>query len=289
MNNLKTVLLLGALSGIFLLVGGMAGGRQGMLLALVFAGVMNFVSYWFSDKIVLKAYRASELPESEAPRIYAMVRELSQQAQIPMPRIYVFEQDSPNAFATGRNPAKAVIALSRGIIQLMGEEELKGVIAHELTHVINRDTLLATIAATLAGAIMFLGYQMRWLGLFSGGGRDDDNRGGAMGMIMMAILAPLAATIIQLAISRSREYKADAGAAQLTHNPEGLASALEKLTAYSKRIASAGHPANGAPVHRFALERQEPAVSFFNPPADRGAGGPPAPDATELKKFIFDS
>jgi len=235
MNNMKTVLLLGALTGIFLLIGGMAGGRQGMLLALVFAGLMNFISYWFSDKIVLKAYRANELPESEAPRIYAMVRELSQQAQIPMPSIYVFEQDSPNAFATGRNPAKAVIALSRGIIQLMGEAELKGVIAHELTHVINRDTLLATIAATLAGAIMFLGYQMRWLGLFSGG-RDDDNRGGVMGMIVMAILAPLAATIIQMAISRSREYKADAGSAELTHNPEGLASALEKLTAYSKKL-----------------------------------------------------
>jgi heat shock protein HtpX len=235
MNNLKTALLLGALTGIFLFIGGMAGGRQGMLLALVFAAVMNFVSYWFSDKIVLKTYRASELPENEAPRVYAMVRELSQQAQIPMPSIYVFEQDSPNAFATGRNPAKAVIALSRGIIQLMGEEELKGVIAHELTHVINRDTLLATIAATLAGAIMFLGYQMRWLGLFAGG-RDDDNRGGALGMILMAILAPLAATIIQLAISRSREFKADAGSAQLTHNPEGLASALEKLTAFSQRL-----------------------------------------------------
>lgn len=236
MNNMKTVILLGTLTGIFLFIGGMAGGRQGMLLALVFAGLMNFVSYWFSDKIVLKAYRANELPESEAPRIYAMVRELSQQAQIPMPVICVFEQDSPNAFATGRNPAKAVIALSRGIIHLMGDAELKGVVAHELTHVINRDTLLATIAATLAGAIMFLGYQMRWLGLFSGGGHDDDNRGGALGMILLAILAPLAAIIIQMAISRSREYKADAGAAHLTHNPEDLASALEKLTAYSKRL-----------------------------------------------------
>jgi len=235
MNNMKTAVLLGALTGIFLFIGGMAGGRQGMLLALVFAGLMNFVSYWFSDKIVLRAYRANELPENEAPRIYAIVRELSQQAQIPMPGICVFEQDSPNAFATGRNPAKAVIALSRGIIQLMGEAELKGVIAHELTHVINRDTLLATIAATLAGAIMFLGYQMRWLGLFAGG-RDDDHRGGALGMIMMAILAPLAAAVIQMAISRSREYKADAGAALLTHNPEGLATALEKLTAFSKRL-----------------------------------------------------
>jgi len=235
MNNLKTVLLLGSLSGIFLFIGGMAGGQQGMLLALAFAGLMNFVSYWFADKIVLKTYRAHELPESEAPRLYAIVRELSQQAQIPMPGIYVFEQDSPNAFATGRNPDKAVIALSRGIITLLDEGELKGVIAHELTHVINRDTLLATIAATMASAIMFLGYQMRWLGLFTGG-RDNDRRGGALGMILMAILAPLAATIIQLAISRSREYKADEGAAQLTHNPEGLAAALEKLTAYSKRL-----------------------------------------------------
>jgi heat shock protein HtpX len=235
MNDLKPVLLLGALTGIFLFIGGMAGGQQGMLLALLLAGVMNFVSYWFSDKIVLKAYQASKLPESEAPRIYALVRELSQQAQVPMPGIYVFEQGSPNAFATGRNPDKAVIALSRGMIQLMGEGELKGVIAHEMTHIINRDTLLATIAATLAGAVMFLGHHLRWLGLFAGG-RDNDRRGGAMGMIIMAILAPLAAVIIQMAISRSREYKADSGAAQLTHDPEGLAAALEKLTDFSSRL-----------------------------------------------------
>ncbi len=235
MNNMKTVLLLGALTGIFLFIGGMAGGQSGMLIALVMAGVMNFVSYWFSDKIVLKSYHASELSESEAPRIYAMVRELCQQAQTPMPAIYVFEQDSPNAFATGRDPQKAVIALSRGIMQLMGDAELKGVIAHELTHVLKRDTLLQTIAATLAGAIMFLAYQARWFGMFAGG-RDDDERGGVLGMLIMAILAPLAASLIQMAISRSREYKADEGAAQLTHDPQGLASALEKLTAYSKRL-----------------------------------------------------
>jgi heat shock protein HtpX len=239
MNNLKTVVLLGALTGIFLFIGGMAGGRPGMLLALAFAGLMNFVSYWFSDRIVLKAYRASALPESEAPRVHAMVRDLCQQAQIPMPAIYVFEQDSPNAFATGRDPGKAVIALSRGIIRLMGDEEMKGVIAHELTHVIHRDTLLATIAATLAGAIMFLAYQMRWVGLFAGG-RSDDDRGGILGLMAMAILAPLAASVIQLAISRSREFKADAGAAQLTHNPEGLATALEKLAAYSKKVPLQG-------------------------------------------------
>lgn len=235
MNNLKTVLLLGTLSGIFLLVGGLAGGQQGMLLALAFAGITNFLSYWFSDKFVLKAYRASELSEADAPRVHAMVRELSQHARIPMPKLYVFEQESPNAFATGRSPDRAVIALSRGIIQLMAEGELKGVIAHELTHIINRDTLLATIAASLASAIMFLAYQMRWLGLFTGS-RDDDRKGGVLGMIMMAVLAPLAATVIQLAISRSREYRADAGAAQMTHNPEGLAAALEKLSAYSRKL-----------------------------------------------------
>jgi heat shock protein HtpX len=236
MNNLKTVMLLGALTGIFLLVGGMIGGQQGMLIALVFAGLMNFVSYWFSDKIVLKAYRSTELSEDEAPRIHAMVRELCQKAQLPMPTLYVFEQDSPNAFATGREPKKAVIALSRGIMQLMEEEELKGVIGHELSHIINRDTLLQTVAATLAGAIMFLAYQARWFGVFAGGHDNDDDRGGMLGMLFMAILAPLAATLIQTAISRSREYRADAGAAQLTHNPQGLASALEKLTIYSTRL-----------------------------------------------------
>jgi heat shock protein HtpX len=235
MNKMKTVVLLGALTGIFLLVGGLAGGQAGMLIALVMAGVMNFVSYWFSDKIVLKTYRASALPESEAPRVYAMVRELCQQAQVPVPAIYVFEQDAPNAFATGRDPQRAVIALSRGILQLMGEAELKGVIAHELTHVLNRDTLLQTVAATLAGAILFLAYQARWFGVFAGG-RDDDERGGIVGLMVMAILAPLAASLIQMAISRSREYKADEGAARLTHNPEGLASALERLSAYSKRL-----------------------------------------------------
>lgn len=249
MNKMKTTLLLGALTGIFLLIGGMAGGRSGMLVALAMAAVMNFVSYWFSDKIVLKAYRASPLPEAEAPRIHAMVRELCQQAQVPVPAVYVFEQDSPNAFATGRDPHKAVIALSRGILQLMGDAELKGVIAHELTHVLNRDTLLQSVAATLAGAIMFLAYQARWFGFFAGG-RDDDERGGMLGMLLMAILAPLAASLIQMAISRSREYKADEGAARLTHDPEGLAAALEKLSAYSRRLPLR---ASGQTAHLFIV------------------------------------
>jgi heat shock protein HtpX len=249
MSNVKTAALLGALTGIFLLLGGMAGGRSGMLIALVMAGLMNFVSYWFSDKIVLRAYGAHELPESEAPRVHAMVRELCQRAQLPMPALYVFEHDSPNAFATGRDPRKGVVALSRGILRLMSEDELKGVIAHELTHIVNRDTLLQTVAATLAGAIMFLAYQARWFGVFAGG-RDDDDRGGIVGMLVMAVLAPLAASLIQMAISRSREYKADEGAARMTHQPEGLAAALEKLTAYAKRVPLA---ASGQTAHLFIV------------------------------------
>jgi heat shock protein HtpX len=236
MNNAKTVLLLGLLTGLFLFVGGLAGGRTGMLLALVFAGLMNFVSLWFSDKIVLRVYGARDLPEAEAPRIHAMVRELTQRASIPMPRLLVFDQDSPNAFATGRNPRKAAVALSRGIVELMGEEELKGVVGHELSHIVNRDTLVSTVAATLAGAVMFLAHQMRWFAFLGGSGRDDDDHGGMIGLIVMAVLAPLAAMLIQMAISRSREYKADEGAARLTGNPMGLANALEKLDVYSRRL-----------------------------------------------------
>jgi len=235
MNNIKTVILLGAMTGIFLFVGGMAGGEGGMLIAFIFAAVMNVGAYWFSDKIVLKAYRAVELPESDFPDIYRMVRQLTEKANIPMPKLYYLNQESPNAFATGRNPENSAIALSKGMINLMKREELEGVIAHELTHIINRDTLVSTVAATISGAIMFLAYQMRWFAIL-GGGRDDDDNGGVLGLILMAVLAPLAATIIQMAISRSREYKADSGGAHLTNNPEGLASGLQKLGQLSKRI-----------------------------------------------------
>ena len=249
MSNIKTVMLLGLLTGLFLLIGGWAGGQNGMLIAFVLAAVMNFVSYWFSDRIVLRAYGASELPENEAPRVWAVVSELSRNAGIPMPRIYRIDQDSLNAFATGRDPRHAAVALTRGIMETLGEEELKGVIAHELSHVIHRDTLISTVAATLAGAIMFLAYQMRWLGIFYGG-RDNDNRGGIFGLLLMTILAPISATLIQLSISRSREYKADEGSARLTHNPEGLAAALEKLDAYSKRIPL---QATGQTAHLFIV------------------------------------
>lgn len=235
MNNIKTVILLGAMTGIFLFVGGMAGGESGMLIAFIFAAVMNVGAYWFSDKIVLRAYKAVELPESDFPDIYRMVNQLTEKANIPMPKLYYLNQESPNAFATGRNPENSAVALSKGIINLMKRDELEGVIAHELTHIINRDTLVSTVAATISGAIMFLAYQMRWFAIL-GGGRDDDDNGGVLGLILMAILAPLAATIIQMAISRSREYTADSGGAHLTNNPEGLASGLLKLGQLSKRI-----------------------------------------------------
>jgi len=234
MNNVKTIILLGALTGLFLFIGGMVGGRNGMLIAFIFAGVMNIAAYWFSDTIVLRTYKVQPLSESQNPQIHSMLEELCREAEIPKPKLYVINQESPNAFATGRNPHHGAIALSSGIIKMMSLEELKGVIAHELSHIRHRDTLIQSVSATLAGAIMFLAYQMRWFA-FLGGGSDDDD-GGILGLLVMAILAPIAAMMIQMAISRSREYKADEGAAALTHNPEGLASGLEKLGYYSKRI-----------------------------------------------------
>ncbi|MCU0285258.1 MAG: zinc metalloprotease HtpX [Acidobacteria bacterium] len=237
MNNFKTVILLGALTGIFLFIGGAVGGQGGMIIALIFAGIMNLVSYWFSDSIVLRSYGAQPLGESEAPEIHRMIDELCMNARIPKPRVYFINEDSPNAFATGRNPQHGAIVLSTGIMKLMSRDELKGVIAHELSHIRHRDTLIQSVAATVGGAIMFLAYQMRWFALFTGGGgRDDDDRGGIFGLLAMAILAPIAAFLIQMAISRSREYIADQGAAELSHSPYGLASALEKLGTYSKRI-----------------------------------------------------
>ncbi len=234
MNNIKTVILLGALTGLFLFIGGMVGGQSGMIIALIFAGILNIAAYWFSDRIVLRTYGAQPLREAEAPEIHRMVEELSHNAGIPKPKVYALNEESPNAFATGRDPQHGAIALSAGIIKLMNRDELKGVIAHELSHIRHRDTLIQAVAATIAGAIMFLAYQMRWLAFFTGG--DDDEEGGILGLLLMAILAPIAAFLIQMAISRSREYKADQGAAEISHNPYGLASALEKLGHYTKRI-----------------------------------------------------
>jgi heat shock protein HtpX len=236
-NQLRTTLLLAVMTGLILWVGQLLGGRQGMVIALVLAAGMNFFSYWYSDKIVLRMYRAREITADQASDIYDIVRELCQRASLPMPKVCIVPQDAPNAFATGRNPDHAVVAVTQGLLQLMDREEIKGVIAHELAHVKNRDTLIGSIAATLAGAIMLLATMARWSAIFGGGGRSDEEGGGGwIGLIAMSIIAPLAAMVIQMAISRSREYLADATGARFAGSPRGLAQALEKLASHSKRM-----------------------------------------------------
>jgi heat shock protein HtpX len=227
-NKIKTVLLLTGLTVFLILVGRLIGGRTGMQVAFVLALAMNFFSYWFSDKIVLSMYGAQEVTPEEAPQLHAMVEELAREANIPKPRVYFIPDDSPNAFATGRNPQHAAVAATQGILRLLTPQELKGVLAHEIGHVLNRDILISTIAATLAGAIMILASMARWAAIF-GVGRDDEEGPGILGMIIMSIVAPIAAMLIQMAISRSREYLADETGAHLAHNPDSLARALEKL------------------------------------------------------------
>ncbi|MGB7921114.1 MAG: zinc metalloprotease HtpX [Desulfobacterales bacterium] len=242
-NQIKTTVLLAVLTAFIIWIGQLLGGRQGMVIALVLAAGMNFFSYWYSDKLVLKMYRAREATPQQAPEIFDMVGKLTQSAGLPMPKIFIIPSEAPNAFATGRNPENAVVAVTDGLLNLMNRQEIMGVLAHELAHVKNRDILIGSIAATLAGAIMLLASMARWSMIF-GGGRDDDNSGGSgiVGLLLMSILAPMAAMIIQMAISRSREYQADASGAALTGNPEGLASALEKLGATSGRL-----PMNASP------------------------------------------
>ena len=237
-NFLKTTILLAAMTGLLVLIGDYFGGRQGMLIAFVIAAVMNFVSYFFSDKIALALYNAQPVSRDELPQLYAIVERLTQKMGYPMPKLYVIPTDSPNAFATGRNPSHASVAVTRGILSLLDEEELEGVLAHELGHVRNRDILISSVAATIAGAITMLarmGYYASFFGGYSS--RDDDRggRGGALGSLLMLFLAPIAATLIQLAVSRSREYGADETGAHVTGNPYALARALQKLDAYSKR------------------------------------------------------
>lgn len=228
MNYFKTTLLLGVLTGMLMMFGNLLGGQNGMLIAFVIAGGMNFFSYWFSDKIVLAMYRAQPVTESDAPDLYRIIRRLTEKAGMPMPKVYVIPEESPNAFATGRSPKHAAVAATVGIMRMLSKEELEGVMAHELMHVANRDTLISTIAATFAGAITYLASMAKWAAIF-GGSRDDDNRGGLVGTIAMAIIAPLAAMVVQLAISRGREYAADEGAGKLCGKPLLLASALRKL------------------------------------------------------------
>jgi heat shock protein HtpX len=242
-NSIKTVLLLGALTGLLMFIGGLIGGRGGVYIAFIFAMIMNFGSYWLSDKIVLKMYKAQEVSESSAPGLYNIVRNLSMKANLPMPRVFIIPEETPNAFATGRNENHAVVAVTAGIMRILNKEELEGVIAHELSHIKNKDMLISSIAATIAGAISMLATMAQWAAIFGGGSSDDDEKGGIIGLIAMAIIAPIAAAVIQMAISRSREYLADAGAAGITKNPYGLASALEKLTQASQVIPMDAQPA----------------------------------------------
>ena len=242
-NTVKTALLLGALTGLLMLVGGLIGGNGGVLIAFIFAVILNFGSYWFSDKIVLKMYRAQEVSESSAPDLYNIVRNLAIRASLPMPRVFIIPEQTPNAFATGRNENHAVVAVTEGIMRILNKEELEGVIAHELSHIKNKDMLISSIAATIAGAISMLATMAQWAAIFGGGSSsDEDSGGGIIGLIAMAIFAPLAAAVIQMAISRSREYLADAGGASITKNPYGLASALEKLTKASQIIPMNAKP-----------------------------------------------
>ena len=252
-NALKTALLLGLLTGFMILVGDWLGGQRGMILALGIAAVMNFVSYFFSDKIALMTYRAQPVTREQLPRVYEVVERITQRQGLPMPKIYVIPTDSPNAFATGRNPSHASVAVTQGILDLLDDEELEGVLAHELGHVRNRDILISSIAATLAGAITILARMAYWGALFGGmGGRDREDRGGGgLGALFMLILAPFAAMLIQLAVSRSREYQADATGAHFTGNPYALARALQKLDAYSKRIPMVASPSS---AHMFIVQ-----------------------------------
>jgi heat shock protein HtpX len=240
-NMMKTAILMAAITALFMAIGGMMGGQTGMLLALVVAIGMNFFSYWFSDKMVLKMYNAREVDANTAPRFYAMVKELADRAQLPMPKVYLIDEAAPNAFATGRNPDNAAVAATTGIMRLLSERELRGVMAHELAHVKHRDILISTISATMAGAISMLANFAMFFG-----GRDSEGRpANPIVGIAVAILAPLAASVIQMAISRAREFEADRGGAEISGDPQALASALQKIEHYAKGIplpAAEAHP-----------------------------------------------
>src|SRR5215467_8800229 len=252
MNTTKTIFLMVGLTVLLVFIGGAFGGRQGMIYLFLFALAMNMVSYWFSDKIVLRMYNAQEVTEAEAPMLYGVTRDLALKMNMPMPKVYVIPSDAPNAFATGRNPQHAAVAATEGILRLLTREELMGVMAHELGHVGNRDILIGTVAATIAGAISMLAHMAQWAMIFGGGGRRDreEGPGGAIAAIAMIILAPIAAALIQMAISRSREYQADASGTHICGNPLALASALKKLQAGSQRVPMDATPAT---AHMFIV------------------------------------
>jgi heat shock protein HtpX len=251
-NNFKTAVLLTGMTLFLLFVGQALGGRNGMAIALAFAAVGNFVSYFFSDKIALAMYSAQPVTREELPRAYDVVERMTQRIGLPMPKMYVIPSDSPNAFATGRNPSHASVAVTQGILNLLDDEELEGVLAHELGHVRNRDILISSVAATVAGAITFLARSAMWFGMFGGyGDRDDRERGGGLTGLLMMILAPIAALLIQMAVSRSREYEADHTGANFTHNPYALARALQKLDAWSKQRPLIASPST---AHLFIVQ-----------------------------------
>lgn len=234
MSYVKTAVLLAVLTAILVFFGDLLGGRQGAVIALVFAGVMNFATYWWSDKIILKMYRARAVDEASAPELYGIVRDLSTRSGMPMPKVYIMDTETPNAFATGRNPSHAAVAVTSGLMKLLNTEEVTGVLAHELAHVRHRDILISTVAATIAGAISYMAHMAYFASLF--GGRGGDREGNPFVLLVMMIVAPLAAMVVQMAISRSREYAADRGGAEISGNPLYLAEALRKLDYYSKRV-----------------------------------------------------
>lgn len=250
-NTLKTGILLAVLTGMFLLVGEAVGGRGGMMAAFAFAVAMNVGAYWFSDRIVLRMYGAREVTGADAPGLHAAVRRLAVSAGIPMPKVYIIPSDSPNAFATGRNPEHAAVAATEGIMRLLPQDELEAVLAHELGHVRNRDILVSTVAATLAGAVMMLARMAQFAAIFGGGrDRDDEHGGGIFGMLLLAVVAPLAAMLVQMAVSRSREYLADESGARFCGNPLALARALERISGASERVPLDASPAT---AHMFIV------------------------------------
>ena len=258
-NMMKTAILMAAITALFMAIGSMLGGRAGMMLALVVAVGMNFFSYWFSDKMVLKMYKAREVDETSAPRFYGMVRELAQRAQMPMPKVYLIDEAAPNAFATGRNPENAAVAATTGILNVLTERELRGVMAHELAHVKHRDILISTISATMAGAISMLANFAAFFG-----GRDEEGRPtNPIAGIAIAILAPLAASLIQMAISRAREFEADRGGAEISGDPAALASALDKIHRY----------AQGIPLHAAEAHPETAQMMIMNPLSGGGLRG----------------
>jgi heat shock protein HtpX len=252
MNRIKTMMLLAALTALFVWVGQALGGQAGLVIALLFAGVMNFSAYWWSDRIVLRMYGAQEVSETQAPELFSIVRELAQRARIPMPRVYIVPEETPNAFATGRNPQHAAVAVTQGLLRLLNREEIAGVLAHELGHVKNRDTLIMTVAASIAGALSMLANMAMWGALLGGHSSDDDEEGSSpLASLVGIIIAPIAAMLVQTAISRSREFLADDAGAHLSGDPLALASALRKIESWSKQVPM--HSGSPATAHLFII------------------------------------